>query len=246
MTIRTPAGKASAGSASSPFSTPWLYRLRARTGFDLAAGVLGGTFFLVLAIFIGLNAVSQAAGLLASSVATRGYLDLLTSVCLFVYYLTLWWLMLSRPLPIARTDTVLPSLVAFIGTYLPCIWILFASDTASNSRHLVSAALVLTGAILMVVVIQYLGRCFSIVPQARKLVRSGPYAIVRNPLYLVEEIPQLGFLVLFFSPLALALFLAFGAVQVCRILYEEKLLRGTFAEYDEYARTTPRLIPYVW
>ena len=246
MTTLTPMDRVSAGSARSRSAKPWLFRLRAATGFNLAAGVAGGTFFLVLALFVGLTAVSQARALRISNFRADGYLDLLTSVCMFVYYLTLWWLMLNRPLPIARTDTVLPSFVAFMGTYLPCIWILFTADDASKGRHLISAALVLIGAIAMVVVIRYLGRSFSIVPQARRLVRSGPYAIVRNPLYLVEEIPQFGFLVLFFSPLTLALFVAFGAVQVRRILYEEKLLRGAFPDYDEYARSTPRLIPYVW
>ncbi len=243
MAALTPADRDSAGPDS---ARPWFWRLRATPGFNLAGGVAGGTFFLVLALFVGLNAVSEAKALRLSGVRADGYLDLLTSVCMFAYYLTLWWLMLSRPLPIARTDTVLPSLVAFVGTYFPCIWILFTSGNASRGQHLASSALVLIGAISMVVVIRYLGHSFSIVPQARRLIRTGPYAVVRNPLYLAEEIGQIGFLILFFSPVTLALFVAHGAVQVARILYEEKLLRDAFPDYDEYARSTPRLVPCVW
>jgi protein-S-isoprenylcysteine O-methyltransferase Ste14 len=246
MTALTPAGRGSAGTPRSPPPRHWLYRLRATRGFDLVSGVIGGTFFLVLAISVGLGAWSKADALHMSRLGEGGYLDLLSSVCMVVYYLTLWWLMLSRPLPIARTGTVLPSLVAFTGTYLPCLWILFASGNASKTQHLVSATLVLTGSVLMVVVIEYLGHSFSIVPQARKLVRTGPYALVRNPLYLVEQVAQLGYLVIFFSPWALALFVAVGSLQVCRITYEENLLRGTFPDYDAYAKSTPRLIPFVW
>ena len=51
----------------------------------------------------------------------------------------------------------------------------------------------------MIVVIFHLGRSFSIVPQARTLVRTGPYKFVRNPLYLAEEVALLGTLLQFYS-----------------------------------------------
>ena len=35
-------------------------------------------------------------------------------------------------------------------------------------------------------------------------------------------------------------------IQVCRIIYEEELLRETFPEYREYSASTWRLIPFVW
>jgi protein-S-isoprenylcysteine O-methyltransferase Ste14 len=34
--------------------------------------------------------------------------------------------------------------------------------------------------------------------------------------------------------------------QYRRSVYEERLLRATFPEYEEFGRTTPRLIPFVW
>lgn len=246
MTTRIPTGRNSLAATRLPSARRWFFRLRATQRFDLAAGVIGGTFFLVLAIFVGLSAWSQAQTLSLSQFDEAGYLDLLSRGCMFAYYLTLWWLMLSRKRPVARTETILPSLVAFTGTYFPAVWMLFAAADASRLQRLVSAALILTGSILMVVVVEYLGRSFSIVPQARKLVRTGPYALVRNPLYLVEQVAQLGYLVLFFSPLAVAVFIAVGALQISRISYEEKLLRNTFPNYNEYARSTPRLIPYLW
>ena len=82
--------------------------------------------------------------------------------------------------------------------------------------------------------------------QARKLVRTGPYKVVRHPLYLAEEVALLGMLLQCFSPLTLALFLVHAALQVRRTFYEDNLLRRAFPGFDEYARSTPRLIPYVW
>jgi protein-S-isoprenylcysteine O-methyltransferase Ste14 len=61
----------------------------------------------------------------------------------------------------------------------------------------------------MVVVIFHLGRSFSVVPQARGLVRGGPYSFVRHPLYLAEEIALLGILLQFYSLATLTLFLGF-------------------------------------
>jgi protein-S-isoprenylcysteine O-methyltransferase Ste14 len=98
----------------------------------------------------------------------------------------------------------------------------------------------------MVFVICHLGRNFSIVPQARRLVKAGPYAVVRHPLYLAEEVALLGVLVQFFSPLALTIFLAHGVLQIRRMFFEDELLRRSFPGFDAYARSTPRLIPYVW
>ena len=98
----------------------------------------------------------------------------------------------------------------------------------------------------MVVAIFHLGRSFSIVPQARNLVRTGPYAVVRNPLYLAEEIAILGALLQYYSAVTLLLFLAHGVLQVGRIFYEENLLRRSFPSLFRLCASTSRLIPYVW
>lgn len=172
--------------------------------------------------------------------------SLLASLCLVQFYLALWGLIILRPSPAACDDGVLPSFTAFVGTYLPWTIVLFVPAGASSSQNLASAALLLIGSVLMIVVIFHLGRSFSIVPQARTLVRTGPYKFVRNPLYLAEEVALLGTLLQFYSPATLAVFLLHGALQVRRIFYEENLLRLTFPDYAHYAASTSRLIPYIW
>jgi protein-S-isoprenylcysteine O-methyltransferase Ste14 len=79
--------------------------------------------------------------------------------------------------------------------------------------------------------------------EARRLVTKGPYAIVRHPLYICEEIAILGVLIPVISPLAVLIVLVHALLQLRRMLNEEKVLRATFSEYEDYAARTPRLIP---
>jgi protein-S-isoprenylcysteine O-methyltransferase Ste14 len=79
--------------------------------------------------------------------------------------------------------------------------------------------------------------------EARRMVTNGPYALVRHPLYVCEEIALIGILIQVISPAALIIAITHGLLQFRRILNEEKLLRATFPEYEGYAARTPRLIP---
>lgn len=81
----------------------------------------------------------------------------------------------------------------------------------------------------------------------QKVITTGPYRIVRHPMYAG------GLLLLFFSPIALgsywALFFAFllFVVIVFRLLYEEKFLIKNLPGYKEYCeKTRYRLIPLIW
>src|SRR5437764_768141 len=74
----------------------------------------------------------------------------------------------------------------------------------------------------------YLGSSFSLLPQARRLVTSGPYHYVRHPIYLGGLLITLGEVWLRFSPLVVVLNVVFVAAQVIRLRYEEDLLERTF------------------
>jgi protein-S-isoprenylcysteine O-methyltransferase Ste14 len=107
------------------------------------------------------------------------------------------------------------------------------------------AALVLgfVGAALSTYVLLYLGRSFSIMAQARKLVTSGPYSVVRHPLYIVEEIAIIGIILAHFSIWAVAIGTVHWLFQMRRMLNEERVLRAAFPEYDLYAISVPMLVP---
>ena len=88
-----------------------------------------------------------------------------------------------------------------------------------------------------------LGRSFSLLPQARRLVTDGPYRYVRHPIYLGGFLITLGEVWLRWSPLVVGLNLVFVAAQVARLRYEEALLERTFPEYAEYRARTSCVIP---
>ena len=76
------------------------------------------------------------------------------------------------------------------------------------------------------------------------LATSGPYAYTRNPLYLGSLIMGLGFCVAARSWwVGVALVVMFLAIYVPVIRDEEAFLRRTFAEFEEYARRVPRMLP---
>ena len=98
---------------------------------------------------------------------------------------------------------------------------------------------------MMLVTIRHLGSAFSLTPQARHVVKSGPYRYIRHPLYLAEEIAVAGVVLQSLSLATVAVLILHIGVQVCRIRYEEDLLGETCPEYSTTAARW-RLIPYVW
>jgi len=79
--------------------------------------------------------------------------------------------------------------------------------------------------------------------RARLFVISGPYKIVRHPLYLSEDIGTFALAMQFKQPWAILIALESLAAQVPRMRYEEQILRATFPELKAYAARTWRLLP---
>ena len=79
------------------------------------------------------------------------------------------------------------------------------------------------------------------------VVDSGPYRIVRHPMY-AAVIPLTAGPALWLGSYAAAIAATVPAALVAiRILFEEKFLRRELPGYEEYTtRTRFRLIPFVW
>ena len=83
------------------------------------------------------------------------------------------------------------------------------------------------------------------VEKNRVLTMTGPYAYVRNPLYLGSIIIAVGFAI---AARDLWIFVAMGllflVIYLPVIRSEEAFLRGQFPGYAEYARCVPSLLPH--
>lgn len=86
------------------------------------------------------------------------------------------------------------------------------------------------------------------VVEGHDLIRQGPYAVVRNPIYLAMFVNLLAAAMAFSSwpGFAAALGIFYAGTEI-RIRSEEKLLRAAFGqEFEEYARRVPAFFPKMW
>lgn len=88
------------------------------------------------------------------------------------------------------------------------------------------------------------GYASGYVKKNQELTTTGPYAFVRNPLYLGSILIAAGFAVALESwAVGAALAVMFIAIYVPVIVSEERFLRATFPEFEAYCRRVPRLLP---
>ncbi|WP_158824461.1 isoprenylcysteine carboxylmethyltransferase family protein [Granulicella sp. S156] len=122
-----------------------------------------------------------------------------------------------------------------LGFVVAAVFLVFAHPTWETLAW--SLLLVLPGLWLR-------GYAAGYVKKNAELTRTGPYAYTRNPLYLGSMGIAFGFAVAAGKWwLGLLLVVMFLSIYVPTILSEEVFLRATFADFDEYARLVPRLLP---
>jgi protein-S-isoprenylcysteine O-methyltransferase Ste14 len=133
--------------------------------------------------------------------------------------------------------------LALAGTFVMSA-IAMQPRTTGDGTLLVLAELLLVGGLAFsIYAASCLGRCFGLAPEARGLVTSGAYRLVRHPLYLGELGAATGALLPVLSPPSVAIFGLFCLVQLGRAVLEERVLTATFPEYATYRRRTPALLP---
>ena len=163
---------------------------------------------------------------------------LVSEGCVVLFYTIIGCIMLLRPEPVSQAKGLGPVLLALAGTYGTWLIPLLPYGPELPSLAAASAIMLLFGEVLMVYTLLTLGWSFSLVPQARTLITSGPYAIVRHPLYLVEEIAVAGILLQYAWFAALPFLVLHAGVQIRRIKLEEEILMASFPDYAAYAKRT--------
>jgi protein-S-isoprenylcysteine O-methyltransferase Ste14 len=93
-----------------------------------------------------------------------------------------------------------------------------------------------------------LGRSFGLLPAQRGLVTSGPYRVMRHPIYCGYLISHIGFLLVNASWWNFAVLSVLCAAQLLRIRREEALLADSRdAQYNRYrCQVRWRVLPFVY
>ena len=98
--------------------------------------------------------------------------------------------------------------------------------------------------------VRTLGKQWSItarVLEGHKLITSGPYNVVRNPIYtgMFGMLLATGLAIIHWIGLLIAI-AVFAAGTAIRVRIEEKLLREAFGEeFEAYARKVPAVVPFL-
>jgi protein-S-isoprenylcysteine O-methyltransferase Ste14 len=151
-------------------------------------------------------------------------------------------LIIRRP-PVQKAKGVLPRFAGAVGCLLPFSFLALPRASLTPAMAIFSSAFVFLGTAAAILSIYWLGRSFSILPQARGLVVEGPYRLVRHPLYLSELCIVFGRVWEFQQPWTFVVMLVAIGVQISRMHFEEQIMQETFSSYRDYARRTARLIP---
>lgn len=149
----------------------------------------------------------------------------------------------ARTCAMGKAGGVEPRISAVIGTFLTTVLLLFPRRELPLSESVISTLLILTGNTLAASVILKLRRSFSIMPEARQLITSGPYHFIRHPLYLAEAIAASGALMQFISAWTIVIMAIQIGFQFRRMHNEERILMKWIPEYSIYRSNTARIIP---
>jgi len=161
------------------------------------------------------------------------------------------WGFFVRGTAIARARGLVPRATAYAVSFGPVVsialiqkwqpsWLAISGNQVRNS---LGAKLALFGSLLVLWSLWQLRHSFSVEPQARQLVTTGPYRLARHPIYTSYLLQDAGFWLVHPSlPIAL-LFLSWFCLLLLRVRYEEAILTSAFPEYLRYRREVGRFGP---
>jgi len=154
---------------------------------------------------------------------------------------------LTRPQPKVRDYSITSSMavgLAYLYPYAQVIYLRWSPGYVGSPAA--GLVLVAFAASLSLVSLLTMGRLFGIRPALRGLVTSGPYRLVRHPIYLSYVIADIGYNLQEWNPVTLLLVLV-GWMSLLYRLYAEERLLSQHAEWPAYvALVRYRLLPGLW
>ncbi len=137
-------------------------------------------------------------------------------------------------------------LITTVATFYFLVIEVSPDQSTRLASQVVAGIIQLTGIAWQLIAKIWLGRSFGLLPAQRGLVTSGPYRLVRHPIYLGYFVSHIGILLSFFSIWNLVIYCILYLFQILRMIEEEKLLKAD-PDYQAYMAKTPyRFIPFVF
>jgi protein-S-isoprenylcysteine O-methyltransferase Ste14 len=151
---------------------------------------------------------------------------------------------------ILRALTILIAIVLLSTTRIPLHWLYLQLWPAGFWPFWLGAAVFVAGLLFAVWAREHLGKNWSrsvTIKQGHELITSGPYAVVRHPIYTGILTGFLG------TAIALSQLRGFIGLVIlllgfwAKLRMEEQWMRSQFGEtYATYARQTAALVPYLF
>lgn len=150
------------------------------------------------------------------------------------------------------TQKVIMSLASlgFVGLLVvPALDHRFAWSHVSRPMQLIGNALVVLGFLGVLRVFQENSHTFSTIEVAadQRVISTGPYALIRHPMYAAALGILIGIPIALGSYCGLIVFVAISGVVIWRLLDEEGFLEANLSGYPDYQKKVRhRLIPGIW
>jgi protein-S-isoprenylcysteine O-methyltransferase Ste14 len=187
--------------------------------------------------------MDDLAAILHSGAGALVWVQFFALLAAMAFNLLLVWMLLVRDKPVKRGQGVWGRFFGFAGTFLGVGILRLPVPPLSPAAQILAAAMVGAGSLASALVLWRLGKAFSIMPEARHLVTTGPYAWARHPLYAVEMLTIIGTAIQFQQPWAGLLAAGVLVLLVVRSVFEEQVLGEAYPEYAAYKAKTARFVP---
>ena len=151
---------------------------------------------------------------------------------------------------ILRTFIFLIAIVILSTTRLPLPWLYLQLWPVGLLPFWLGAAVTVGGLLFAVWAREHLGRNWSSqvsIKQDHELITTGPYAVVRHPIYTGILAGFLGLAIALSEVRGFVVFVLFFLVFWAKLSKEEQWMRSQFGEtYAKYVHRTAALVPYLF
>ncbi|MFO1247780.1 MAG: isoprenylcysteine carboxylmethyltransferase family protein [Alphaproteobacteria bacterium] len=222
---------------------PRLVRFKQTKAYDVIAALPLILWFAYGALQLRAVLAYDGAMIAAGTATLFVWVQFVSLAMAALFDLMLVYMLVVRDRAVGRSHGVWPRVFGVAGTFVGVGILQLPVARLDLPMQLLAAVLIGVGSLGSALVLWRLGKSFSILPEARRLVTGGPYRYVRHPLYSVELITILGTALQFAAPWSWIIAGMVVALLWIRSHFEEQVLAENFPEYGAYRARTKRFIP---